>query len=68
MKGIDFMIFDYPDINHEEISKAINDIKLNTSESKDDLANESIIKIASIGGCHGHNASIDEYINKKYNF
>lgn len=65
MKGIDFMIFDYPDINHGEISKAINDIKLNTSKSKDDLANESIIKIVCFGGCHGHNVSIDEYLNTK---
>lgn len=59
------MIFDYPDINHEEISEAINDIKLNTSKSKDDLANESIIKITSIGGCHGHDVSIDKYLNTK---
>jgi len=57
------MIFDYPDINHGEISKAINDIKLDTSKSKDDLANES--KIACFGGCHGHNVSIDEYLNTK---
>ena len=64
MKGIDFMIFDYPEIDHGEISKAINDIKLNSSKSKDDLANESI-KIVCFGGCHGHNVSIDEYLNTK---
>lgn len=60
------MIFDYPEINHGEISKAINDIKLNAGKSKDDLANESsIVKIVCFGGCHGHNVSIDEYLNTK---